>query len=36
VRNAPQTVFGAPTAPTDVFVEVYPLGDGSRAREVLR
>lgn len=32
LHGAPQTVFRAVTAPTDVFVEVYPLGDRSRPR----
>jgi dienelactone hydrolase len=32
LRDAPQTVFGAVNAPTDVIVEVYPLGDPDRTR----
>ena len=35
LRGAPQTVFREVAAPTDVLVEVYPLGDRSRAREPL-
>ena len=32
LRGAPQSVFQGVTAPIDVVVEVYPLGDRSRAR----
>jgi dienelactone hydrolase len=32
LRDAPQTVFGAVNAPTDVIVEIYPLGDPDRTR----
>ena len=35
LRDAPQSVFEAITAPTDVIVEVYPLGDPDRLRESL-
>jgi dienelactone hydrolase len=35
LRDAPQTVFGEMCAPTDLLVEVYPLGDPRRARAPL-
>jgi dienelactone hydrolase len=35
LRGAPETVFRAMTAPTDILVEAYPLGDRSRTRAPL-